>query len=230
MGAKPFVTGYQGYFNPGIETVIAQGAQESAPINTGGMVLAGIILPSVFTGTALTFTVGDSADGYQARGQITFTGVPADADTVEINGVTITFVEEDPGDNEVLIGDTAAETAANLQTFLDDTEDEDLLACTYETSGAVVQVVAVEHGTAGNAFTFDKSGANISVVPSGGTLAGGGFRALYDASNALVSMTVAQNRAYAVDPKNFQGVYFLKVKSGSAEVAARTLILSLKGI
>lgn len=58
----------------------------------------------------------------------------------------------------------------------------------------------------------------------------GTFQDLYDSSGALVSMTVAQGRAYAVDPSNFQGVSFLKIKSGTAEAAARTVTLSLKGL
>lgn len=61
------------------------------------------------------------------------------------------------------------------------------------------------------------------------TLAGT-YTPLYDASNAAVSMTVAQGRAYAVDPKNFQGIMFMKIVSGSTEGAARTIICSTKGL
>lgn len=48
-------------------------------------------------------------------------------------------------------------------------------------------------------------------------------------SGTALSYTVAQGAYYAIDPKDFSGVQFLKIKSGSAEGAARTLILSLKG-
>jgi hypothetical protein len=58
----------------------------------------------------------------------------------------------------------------------------------------------------------------------------GTYVPLYDSSNALVSMTVAQGRAYAVDPKNFQGIQYLKIKSGSSEAAARTIVCQLKGL
>lgn len=229
MTSRPFVTGYQGYANFSENVVIEQGEQESSPINCGGFVLAGVILPSVFTGTGLTFMVGDSLDGFQASGQIAFGGTTSDGDTLEINGVELTFVDADPSDFEVLIGATAEETAANLQAFLDATEDEDLLACTYETNGAVTIVTAVVYGTDGNAYTFVKSSTDITLSPAGGTLSGGGFRPLYDAANSLVSMTVAAGRCYAIDPKNFHGVQFLKIKSGSAELSARTLVCSLKG-
>ncbi len=61
------------------------------------------------------------------------------------------------------------------------------------------------------------------------TLAGT-YMPLYDSSNSLVSMTVAQGRAYAVDPSNFQGINFMKIVSGSTEGAARTIICSTKGL
>lgn len=48
-------------------------------------------------------------------------------------------------------------------------------------------------------------------------------------SSGQVSYTIAQGRYYAIDPKDLQGIRFLKIKSGSTEGAARTLICSLKG-
>jgi hypothetical protein len=113
-----FVTGYQNFFNPAQEVDIANGQQESAALNCGGIVLVGILFPAAFTGTAVTFEVSNKIDG------------------------------------------------------------------TY--------------------------------VP------------LYN-SAGLVSYTIAQGRFYAIDPKDFYGVNFLKIKSGSAEGAARALICSLKG-
>mgnify|MGYP003403135032 CR=1 FL=1 len=49
-------------------------------------------------------------------------------------------------------------------------------------------------------------------------------------SGAALSYTVAQNTYAAIDPTPFQGVGYLKLKSGSAEGATRTLKLSLKGL
>ncbi len=230
MADRKFITGYQGYFNPSQVVTIPAGESVSETIPTGGMVLAGLILPSLLTGTALTFLVGDALEGYQATGQAVFGGTTTDGDTITLNGVEITFVDLDPEDNEVLIGATAAETVANLQAFLDATEDEDLLALTYESAGDLLLVTAIEHGVAGNAIEFAKNSTDITLTPSGGFLTGGGFRPLYDASNAQVSMTVTAGRAYAVDPKNFQGVVFLQLKSGSTEVSQRTIICSLKGL
>lgn len=117
---RPFITGYQGFFNPGQSVVIANGQQSSAAFNCGGMALCGILLPAAFTGTALTFEVSSAIDG----------------------------------------------------TF-----------------------VPLKSTTSGTALSY----------------------------------TVAQGTYCALDPKDFQGVQFLKIKSGSAEGAARTLTCMLKG-
>lgn len=70
----------------------------------------------------------------------------------------------------------------------------------------------------GTAITFQVSNT------SGGT-----YVDLYN-SAGQVSYTVAPSRYVAVDPKDFQGVKYLKLKSGSSEAAARTIICSMKGI
>lgn len=115
-----FTKGYSGLSSYGAAVVIANGAQESSAIDCGGMTLVGILLPAVFTGTALTFETSTAVDG--------------------------TFVP-------------------------------------------------------------------IKTTTSG----------------SLLSYTVAQGTYCALDPKDFHGIRFLKIKSGSAEGAARTLTCSLKG-
>lgn len=50
------------------------------------------------------------------------------------------------------------------------------------------------------------------------------------ASGTALSYTVAASGYYVIDPKDFAGVRFIKIVSGSTELAARTLLLSLKGI
>ncbi len=224
-----FVTGYQGFFNPSQAVSIAASGTDSEVINCGGFVLTGISLPTLFTGTALSFLVGDTTDGFQATGSILFADKPTNGDTLTINDTVITFVDATPTGNEVLIGADGPTSAALLQTFLAASLDAGLAACTYATNGALTIVTAIVHGTAGNAYTFAKSASVLTLTPSGGTLGGGGFRPLYNSSNSLVSMTVGAGRCYAVDPANFQGVRYLKIKSGSSETAARSLICSLKG-
>lgn len=69
----------------------------------------------------------------------------------------------------------------------------------------------------GTALTFEASNA-----------ADGTFAPVYNAAGQ-VSYTVAASRFIAIDPKDFQGVAFLKIVSGSSEGASRALVCSLKG-
>ncbi len=48
-------------------------------------------------------------------------------------------------------------------------------------------------------------------------------------SGTSLSYTVAQGTFCAVDPKDFYGVNYLKIVSGSSEGAARTLNVALRG-
>lgn len=224
-----YLTGYSGLLNPSQSITIDISGTDSTVINCGGMTFTGFILPSLFTGTLITFLIGNSADGFQANGLILFTGTTTNGDTININGVTLTFVSTTPGANQIAIGADAAGTAANLQTFLNATVNASLLACTYSTVGALVTVTAVTAGTGGNSIVFSESSTNITMTPSGGLLTGGGFRQLFDNLNAAVSMTISQGRAYAVDPRFFQGVQFVKLRAGTAQAAPRTIICSLKG-
>ena len=49
-------------------------------------------------------------------------------------------------------------------------------------------------------------------------------------SGTALSYTVTTSSYYAFDPVPFNGVQFLKLKSGTAEGANRVLLLSLKGL
>lgn len=51
------------------------------------------------------------------------------------------------------------------------------------------------------------------------------FLALYNTSNTQMSMTVTQNRAYVLSPEDLVGIRYLKLVSGSAEGADRTITL-----
>ena len=70
----------------------------------------------------------------------------------------------------------------------------------------------------GTALTFESA-----------TTLTGTYQPIYN-SAGQVSYTVAGGRYIAIDPKDFYGVQFLKIKSGSAEGAARSLVCSMKGI
>ena len=71
----------------------------------------------------------------------------------------------------------------------------------------------------GTALTFEASidGTNFFSVNS-------------TTSGTPLSYTVTQGTYCAIDPKDFLGINYLKVKSGTSEGAARTLYASLKGL
>jgi len=57
----------------------------------------------------------------------------------------------------------------------------------------------------------------------------GTFLPVKKADGNSLSYTVAQGTYVAIDPKDFAGISFLKIVSGTAEGAARTLKIALKG-
>lgn len=105
-----------------------------------------------------------------ATGTITFSvAVPADGDSVTINGTEIEFVAANPVGDQVLIAATIAAQAQALAGFI--STNSVRLGVNASVAGPVVTIKSNLPGTAGNADTLAKSGANIAV--SGGTLAGG---------------------------------------------------------
>ncbi|WP_369067473.1 DUF3383 family protein [Burkholderia gladioli] len=125
----------------------------------------------VWTGSQFLVTSKSSGTGAAASGTVTLTTNPAANDTVTINGTAVTFVAAAPSGSQVLIGGSAAATAANLQAFLAASADANLSQCSYSTTGAVTTVTAIALGNAGNAITLAKSSSAITL--SGATLAGG---------------------------------------------------------
>lgn len=107
-----------------------------------------------------------------ASGTITFsTAVPSADETVTINGVVLTFkAVPAAGTNQVAIGATLAETAANLAAFINANRNIFADIPVTATSNAGVTTIKAP-GVAGNAITLAEAGANIAA--SGGTLAGG---------------------------------------------------------
>lgn len=63
----------------------------------------------------------------------------------------------------------------------------------------------------GVALTFQVSDDNVT------------YQAAYNTSNTALSATVAQGRSYMLTPTDFAGVRYVKLVSGSAEGAARTI-------
>lgn len=121
--------------------------------------------------------------GSVATGTVTIVTNPTDGDTILINGSTVKFKSVLTGaPNEVLIGLTAAATAAALATALEVSDDVAIAAATYSASGAIVTVTfgdELSYSDAGaslalgNNFTLGAGTAGVKVTISGATLTGG---------------------------------------------------------
>lgn len=125
----------------------------------------------VWNGLQFVITSATTGAGVEATGTILLTGVGTAADTVTVNGTSIELVASSPTGNEVLIGSTAAITAANLWAFLVNSIDTNIIKGTYTLSGATITCTYFEVGTVGNAFTLAKSSTAITL--SAANLAGG---------------------------------------------------------
>ena len=117
----------------------------------------------------------------KAEGTVTFTGNPANNDTVTIGATTYTFKTALTGANQVLIGGTAAVSAANLIAAVNDTGVEGTNYGTGTTANAsavalagntttAVRVRAITAGYAGNSIALTESSSSLAV--SGSTLSG----------------------------------------------------------
>lgn len=88
-----------------------------------------------------------------------------------------------------------------------------------DTGGLTLCGIFLPAAFTGTALTFE------GCPDSGGT-----FVAVKSTtSGTTLSYTVAQGTYCALDPKDFQGLRFIKIKSGSSEGASRTLTCSLRG-
>lgn len=133
---------------------------------------------AIMPGATLT-----SVGGTVAQGTITITTNPVAAETITVNGETVTFRSALTGvGNEVLIGATAAATATALAAALNASTNEKLATASYEAAAAVVTVKygpalifgsAGQKTIAGNTFTIVTGTAAAKVTMSGATLTGG---------------------------------------------------------
>lgn len=127
--------------------------------------------------SSLTINASEST---KASGTITFSGVGTDDDTITVGGVTYTLKSAVSAANEVLIGSSASDTAANLNAAINKLAGEGVAYGTGTVANPevsstvaddVVTVTARVGGTAGNSITLSASGTAIAV--SGANLSGG---------------------------------------------------------
>lgn len=123
-------------------------------------------------------------------GFLMFKKNPSDTNTIELNGVTWTFVAASPTGNETLIGADLAATLTQLAIDLNASADTDIDDATYTASGWRLLIEADATGSAGDAYTLAADGvADVSAA----TLSGGGLKRHVFASGAanLPSFTLA---------------------------------------
>ena len=88
-----------------------------------------------------------------------------------------------------------------------------------DTRGGIITGLILPAAFTGTAITFQVSDK-----------VDGTFVALYDETNTAISLTVAQGRGYKIDPSLLAGWRFVKIVSGSAEGAIRSVILSIRAV
>lgn len=173
-----FVTTY--LTNQGRETENSW-STSTTTVQEAAIVKATAYIEQRFGRQFLGIRANTSIVGRVADGEVTFAGLPTDADTITIGQKAYRFVTTLAQENDVLIGATAADCAEALKDAIagdatDAAVHEDTLA-NYEVSAsrtdAVVTVVAVQYGLSGNSIVFSESATNVTISPSGGFLTGG---------------------------------------------------------
>lgn len=124
--------------------------------------------------------------GTQAQGTVTFsTAPPADGDTVTVGGHVYTFKAAPAAANDVALGATIAEAAANLAAAIN--LDAGVQPFFASSAAAVTTITADATGVGGNAITLAKVAATpANITASAATLAGGsavGTEAVVEAGN-----------------------------------------------
>lgn len=122
--------------------------------------------------------------GIAATGSLAVATIPANNETMAVNGVTFTYKTSPTLDSHIQVGATIAAQAANIAAVLNASTDPLINIATYEAINANVNIVADTKGTAGNAFTLADSSA-LAVRRSASTLLGGTDAAPSGAALAL---------------------------------------------
>jgi hypothetical protein len=101
----------------------------------------------------------------------TFSGVGTANDTITLHGVVFTLVAAATTANQVTIGGTPAQTAANFAAKADALSASTLMHAV--AVGAVVTLTAVTAGTGGNSLAISESGTGFAFTGAATVLAGG---------------------------------------------------------
>lgn len=172
--------------------ILDRGSHAASGTSKGGVLHLQVLQPS----------------GAQAAGTVTLTTNPSDGDTCSVNGTTYRFKTTIAQANDVALGATSAATALNFfqaligsvtgagtggsaAYYTGTTPVPPGTITVSKPSSNVVNFTAVAYGTAGNAYTLAKTGANITV--SGATFSGG---AAGDSYTVTVASSTTSGGAY----------------------------------
>jgi flagellar hook protein FlgE len=170
-----------------------------------------------------SFTVRKVADEYSAFDQFRFTGVPANGDTVTINGITYTFNNaEAAGDGDTTVSTTAGTVAAMLTDLEAAIEANDPKFPSGGTgvrlrqnanSGANDTLVLSSLSSGSYTVTFSAGFTNIPTEPDGTATYVAGTAHTVDTRNALIFDSDGLPSTF-----NFAELEILQYKNGAADM------------
>lgn len=166
------------------DPVLGFGRDPAQPLQDVINVDGDIVVPvdPRYLGLWLTGIFGDPVSGdVAATGYIDFSVNPTAGDTITINGVEFTFVEDTPGANEIDIQSTVIQTVDEIVSELNTSVDTDVDDATYSRPTGTSRLLITHDtvGDAGNSFTLAASAATVSAD----TLEGGGTQHLFASGN-----------------------------------------------
>lgn len=200
----------------------ASGIVESVTVQPGLWYQLGVTADNPIGVSDLASATASATIAVAASGTLTFGGQPTAADTITINGIAITFVASGAVGSQVNIGGNAAGTAQALATYIN--AHSDTLHVTSSGASNVLTLTHITPGTAGNALTIAKSGAQPAL--SGATLTGGSAGSVTALTSADWSVELDTGRFTVSDtiaPESVVAVtYATSVAAGTTVITAAT--------
>lgn len=166
-----------GYTDGSYTGVTLTGGSGISPASVNLIISAGIVTSVTMNQEGVGFVVGDlvsintSGLNRQATGTYTFTGNPANGNTIILNGVTWTFVTSGATGDQTNIQGNTADTLTQLAIDLNASANGGIAVATYTVSPTVLTITYDVAGAGGNAYTI--AAGTYGGTPSGGTLTGG---------------------------------------------------------
>lgn len=198
-------------------TIIAPSTQV-----TSGAASAAVTIPNAAGGNLAQFVhIASKGNVYIlphatpfATGTIDLTGLPANNETLTVNGTVITFKTSGAAGSQINIELTPAAMALAIYRFLRDSVDANIIQAryAYDPTGAANQITVRFRliGTGGNAFTLAEAAANLTV--SGATLTGG---AASTAATAANSILLQANTPIDLNVSGLNGISYIQETAAS---------------